>query len=283
MSDQKDTQKTSVNIYDESAVSDEKSLVNDDIYNFANKKTEKLVTALYMVTDCMESDDALKNKLRLLGVELLSDMYKLTSLSPMDRHVQIPISLIHINEVLSFIEIAYTIGFISEMNTHILKKEFKDLSNQLDIYKAKDKHFTFTLDEKMFDLPEEANVLNESDFNYKGQGYIKDNSNGHINKRTSYDTVSFIKGQSPIGNISNVKTHSSHSNLLEREERKEKILSLIKSMPSGQAGASIKDISLAFTDCSEKTIQRELNALVLGGKLTKIGSKRWSRYGIITN
>lgn len=280
MSDQKDTEKTSVNIYEKSAVSDEKSLQNDDIYRFANIKTEKLVTALYMVTDCMETDDALKNKLRLLGVELLSDMYKLISLSPIDRHIQIPISLIHINEVLSFIEIAHTIGFISEMNTIILKKEFKDLSTQLEFYRAKDKHFTFTLDEKMFEMPEEESVLNRNrDFNYKGQEYIKDNDKGQLNKRTSSNTMSFIKRDSQ-GQYQSKKINSFHSNQEEREERKNKILSLIKDSVSGQSGASIKDISLAFTDCSEKTIQRELNALVLGGKLTKIGSKRWSRYQI---
>lgn len=278
MSDQKDTEKTSVNIYEKSAVSDEKSLQNDDIYSFANIKTEKLVTALYMVTDCMETDDALKNKLRLLGVELLSDMYKLISLSPIDRHIQIPISLIHINEVLSFIEIAHTIGFISEMNTIILKKEFKDLSTQLEFYRAKDKHFTFTLDEKMFEMPEEESVLNRNrDFNYKGQEYIKDNDKGQLNKRTSSNTMSFIK-RDLEGQYQPKKINSFHSNQEEREERKNKIISLIKDSADGQNGVSIKDISLAFTDCSEKTIQRELNTLVLGGKLTKIGSKRWSRY-----
>jgi DeoR/GlpR family transcriptional regulator of sugar metabolism len=51
----------------------------------------------------------------------------------------------------------------------------------------------------------------------------------------------------------------------------------------GQASkkdVSIKDISLVLTDCSEKTIQRELNSLVLKGQLKKTGAKRWSRYSI---
>ena len=56
MNNQKDTQKTNIDIYGTSNVSDNKSLNNMPIYDFANKKTEKLVTALYMVTDCMESD-----------------------------------------------------------------------------------------------------------------------------------------------------------------------------------------------------------------------------------
>ncbi len=280
MSDQKDMERTNVNMYN-NPVSDEKSLQNEVVYNFANKKTEKLVTALYMVTDCMETDDALKNKLRLLGVELLSDMYKLASLSPMDKHVQIPISLSHINEILSFIEIAYTIGFISEMNTMILKKEFKDLSAQIEFYKSKDKHFTFTLDEKMFETKDDDIVRNGNDI-YKRQEYLKDSYKGQINKRTASNTMSFINGHDSQGQYETKKINPLHSSIAEREERKNKILSLIKESSGGQNGASIKDISLSFIDCSEKTIQRELNALVLGGKLTKIGSKRWSRYSIIS-
>ncbi len=286
MSDQKDIQKTSINIYEKSDVSDKKSLQNgplstggEAIYDFANKKTEKLVTALYMVTDCMDTEDALKNKLRLLGVELLSDMYKLTTLSPMDKHVQIPISLTHIQEILSFIEISYTIGFISEMNTMILKKEFNDLVDQLESYRSKDKHFTFTLDEKMFE-PQDDRVLNKNeDYNYKRHSYIKDNAIGQLDKRTPYNTMSFTNED--MEKYQSKKINSPHSNLAEREERKIKILTLIKDLPIGQSGASIKDISLAFADCSEKTIQREINALVLGGKLVKTGAKRWSRYALV--
>jgi hypothetical protein len=42
----------------------------------------------------------------------------------------------------------------------------------------------------------------------------------------------------------------------------------------------IKDISPLIGDCSEKTIQRELSAMVKAGVLRKIGEKRWSRYSL---
>lgn len=276
MNNQRDTQKTDTNIYGQSHVSDVKSLANIPISEFANKKTEKLVTALYMVTDCMDTDDALKGKLRLLGVELLSDIYKLSTLSPVDKHTYISISLNHIHELLSFIEIAYTIGFISEMNTVILKKEFNNLVTELKSHQSKDKHFTFTLDEKMFELPEIKNDSNnENGLEYRGQSFIKD-------KRTSLNTMSFINNKSPLQTSYKNHTHSS-LNLADREDRTNKIISIIKDKkdaPENKTGVSIKDISSAFTDCSEKTIQRELNALVLKGQLKKTGAKRWSRYSI---
>jgi hypothetical protein len=269
MNNQKDTQKTGINAYGQADFYADKALVHKPVYEFANKKTEKLITALYMVTDCMDTDDALKNKLRGLGVELLSDMYKLSTLIPVEKHSHIDVSLAHIYEILSFIEIAHTIGFISEMNGMILKKEFTILVEELESHKSKDKHFTFTLNEKMFEVPKESQK--------EVSIYDKDNSVKDI-KRTSFNTMSFTNQRSPLSNFE-PKTHNHNvANLDDREDRTAKIISLIKDTKFGTNGVSIKDISLAFTDISEKTIQRELNTLVSKGKLTKTGSKRWSRY-----
>lgn len=277
MNNQKDIKKTDAKIYGQSNVPDIKSLSNMLIYEFANKKTEKLVTALYMVSDCMDTDDALKGKLRLLGVELLSDIYKLSTLSPVDKNAYISISLTHIYELLSFIEIAYTIGFISEMNTTILKKEFSTLASNLKSNLTKDKHFTFTLDEKMFDLPELNNTNKSEDYSNIGHQFIKD-------KRTSFNAMSFINNKSLLQTSQPKRTNSSASSLADRQDRTNKIISLIKDkkdLPGNQVGVSIKDVSLSFTDCSEKTIQRELNSLVSKGQLKKTGAKRWSRYAVI--
>jgi len=276
MNNQKDIKKTDVDSYGQSNVPDVKSLSNMPVFEFANKKTEKLVTALYMVSDCMDTDDALKGKLRLLGVELLSDIYKLSTLSPMDKHTYISVSLTHIYELLSFIEIAYTIGFISEMNTMILKKEFSTLASDLKSKLSKDKHFTFTLDDKMFELPELINSNKNENYNDIGQPFIKD-------KRTSFNTMSFTNSKSPLQTSQTKRINHSATSLADRQERTNKIISIIKDkklLSGNQTGVSIKDISLSFTDCSEKTIQRELNSLVLKGQLKKTGAKRWSRYAI---
>jgi hypothetical protein len=294
MNNQKDTQKTDVNIYNQSDVPNDKVLGNmpaltqgESIYDFANKKTEKLVTALYLVSDCMDTDDALKGKLRLLGVELLSDVYKLSTLSPIERHNYLSVSLTHIYELLSFIEISYTIGFISEMNTMILKKEFTTLVFNLKNQQSKDKHFTFTLDEKMFELPEiKIPIEDNRNLDYRNSQSIKDMSLNNESKRTSFNNMSFIKNKSPFSNSQIKKTNFPSTNLTDRVDRTNKILSLIKakmSVSSSENGISIKDISLSFTDCSEKTIQRELNSMVTKGQLKKTGAKRWSRYLIIKN
>jgi len=276
MNNQKDNQKTSLNSYGQRSVLDLKSFGSKPLYEFANKKTEKLVTALYLVTDCMEVDDALKGKLRELGVELLSDMYKLSTLNPMDKHTHISSSLACIEEIISFIEIAYTIGFISEMNTMILKKEFGVLIGELRSLEKGDKHFTFALDEQMFSLPVLPDNIARQDL--AGKNMIKD-------KRTNFNNMSFTNSVSrhPLNQTPIVKNHF-HS-VSDKQDRTDKILSLVKDnkiSSTGEAGVSIKDISIAFTDCSEKTIQRELNSLVSKGQIKKTGSKRWSRYQAVT-
>ena len=79
-------------------------------------RSNKLVTALYMVTDIINIDEPLRNKLRTLGVEIVSGAHT----SP----IQITSK---INEIVSFLEISSALNLISQMNCDVLKKEFVNL------------------------------------------------------------------------------------------------------------------------------------------------------------
>ena len=61
------------------------------------------------------------------------------------------------------------------------------------------------------------------------------------------------------------------------KDRKSAILSVIGS----KGKASIKDISPHIRNVSEKTIQRELQALTTAGTLRKDGERRWSTYSLV--
>ncbi len=54
----------------------------------------------------------------------------------------------------------------------------------------------------------------------------------------------------------------------------------IKTILEAKGEASIKDISEIITDCSEKTIQRELNAMIQENLVKRQGERRWSKYSI---
>jgi len=62
-------------------------------------KTNKLITALYMVTDIMDKEEPIRLKLRTLGVEILSD----TSMSKPAFDIDIQ----KIDQILSFLGIAF--------------------------------------------------------------------------------------------------------------------------------------------------------------------------------
>lgn len=249
------------------------SIVNKSSIIFPTKKTEKLVTALYMVTDYMDTDEVLKTKLRSLGVNLLSDMHNLSTVSFLDQHSVISKLLSQISELLSFVSIASTMGFVSEMNSSILNREFQSLASLLEDHKSNDEHFTFTLDDKMFEVEdkEESPV-------FKTTSSTTNFPNGHFAKKVSQN-ISTKESHLPAQNYKRLQAKITSP--LEKEARSQKIISLINDTDKAQVGISIKDISQAFTDCGEKTIQRELNALVAKGLIKKIGAKRWSRYQTI--
>lgn len=54
----------------------------------------------------------------------------------------------------------------------------------------------------------------------------------------------------------------------------------IKTVLEAKGEATIKDIAEVITDCSEKTIQRDLNSLIESGEVIRHGERRWSRYQI---
>lgn len=59
--------------------------------------------------------------------------------------------------------------------------------------------------------------------------------------------------------------------------RRERILTILKD----KGEATIKDISEQVTDCSEKTIQRELIDLIKDGIIVRQGERRWSKYSVL--
>lgn len=64
-----------------------------------------------------------------------------------------------------------------------------------------------------------------------------------------------------------------YSQLTDRAER-------IKTVLEAKPRATIRDISDIITDVSEKTIQRELNSLIVKGQVIRQGERRWSTYSV---
>ncbi len=201
------------------------------------KKTEKIVSAIHLVSNFLSDKEPIKWDLRSKSLELLTQV-----ISGSEEGMNT--SLV---KVISLLEISFTTGLVSEMNYKILINELESVAQEM----RKDS-LTQTIGQMMMNQV----VLRDNDIvshnQSKGQlimsdsvsiKKVKDNSNGQVNK-----------------------THN----------RQDIILGLLKKNKE----LGIKDFVSKISDCSEKTIQRELAALVAKGTLKKEGEKRWSRYSL---
>ena len=85
------------------------------------KKTEKLVSAVYLLSSFISDREPLKWQLREAGVELLSQGINLSDRTAA-KQIAIQFSFVTTGlKLLSFLEVAYISGIISEMNFNVLE------------------------------------------------------------------------------------------------------------------------------------------------------------------
>lgn len=82
---------------------------------------------------------------------------------------------------------------------------------------------------------------------------------------------------SPGASSSALKTAGTTASLPTTNDRRTRIATILEA----KGEATIKDISDIISDVSEKTVQRELNAMIDEGKVQRQGERRWSRYILI--
>ena len=205
-------------------------------------KVERLVSALYLVTDFINSNDPLKWRMRKAGVVLLTEVGKLVELAPTDRKKVLRSASEAAMEVLSLLEVAANAGLISRMNYALLKKEFANAPLLLERVGKTEP--------------------------VKSIGQISEYSIGH-----SIGQTKLIKDKKLSVSI---RQNSLIINKVKKEARKEQIK---KVFDSGKS-FSLSEVSDMFRDFGPKMLQRDLNDLIKEGVLKKTGNKRWSRYAL---
>lgn len=247
---------------------------NNHHFAFVYKKTEKIVTAVYMITNFIKDNDLLKSKIRELSLELLSLNLSFVSVSLSERKTLLKEYEACSIEILSLTGIAHHSGLISEMNYQILKREFDVLIDLIENGEnRKMSEETVVLPEAFFNVEEsvknhtEPSVVTKKDT--KQHNFIKDKKTEQP-KQVLLDKVSANKTSS-----ANVRESSIVSD--KKNTRQEVIVGLLKK----KQGLNIKDFSTVISGCSEKTIQRELTDMVSTGTLRKEGERRWSKYFLV--
>ncbi len=276
------------------------------------KKSEKLVTALYLVTDLMSDSEHIKHGLRKNSVALLSSMNSLAQLDVKDRVIELKLSLKAVTEIISLLHVATTTGIVSHMNGNLLIEGFRSLQLVLE---KKQPIFT----KEMLQVENEESLDHDTTFAsavtstsydaltplslarlHESKEELRRNQESlrqaqllrRMESKGQLKEV-IIKDNQPQEEIikdnllSKASTHDvlmehavrpvtslASSFQMKKMSRREQILSLFVR----GVDVSIKDIAARIKGCSEKTIQRELNTLVYDNIIERIGEKRWSRY-----
>lgn len=244
-----------------SKIAQNMAIFKDTGFNYLYQKTEKITTAIYLITNFLSSNEPIKWQIRSSVMQLLRDMMSLGTVSMSSRTGLVRKISIDLFSTHSLFNIAFQSGFISQMNYSLLNEELENLISFFNEYNADQLSTESRLfEEKDFKVNLPKGQVNRRDFNIKDEGNKMDMSVKDIKDR--------YKRQG--SNVLNKRGNN--------KERRDKILEILKN----KSNVSVKDISKEVTDCSEKTLQRELIAMVEEGVIVKEGERRWSRYSLKT-
>ncbi len=268
----------------------------DPYFNFVHKKSERLCMAIYLITDFFPAGDSIKDNLRKSGAELLRvSLSLITASSPCRKEVLNSISRLCV-EIVSLSKIASNVGMTSIPNHNVLESEVK---NFISVIEDRERPSTtgqgFVLNDDVLGVKSEVHSSSISIASTIAPTSTSTPTSTSAHTPTPVPTykstpspimpsvsekvfrsekVSIDKRPKEEVIIENTAVAVEVKSVMQKNERQQLILGIIKEIGE----SSIKDISDNIKDCSEKTIQRELNTLIYDGVLRKVGERRWSKY-----
>lgn len=211
---------------------------------YISQKSQKIVSALYLITDHIKDSDVIKWEIREDGISLISNSLLLNTVYPSDKENAYKAIILNLEKIISLLNVSLISSVISNMNATIMIHELESL-------------LLFVEKES------KGNLL---------PGYILSDSFFSDEKVIKKD-VSSGKGHDPQSRTNTIASQNSEGKAV---SRKDSILAILRT----NSNLTIKDFAKVIKDCSEKTIQRELIALVKSGVVKRDGERRWSTYSL---
>lgn len=223
-----------------------KRLVQDEnYYKFIFKKTEKIVSVVFYVSNSLEKDSKTEAVIEdILSAARVSHDRMLRTLE-VRAHVaedslrEAAHSLIALD---SKLRVSLSVGAISPEVLNVLTTEIDGVLRGLNKYLVRTTAF--------------------DDFDYKVAAPVE---------RTPSERRPVSAAPKTTATPSNAGNES------EGDSRRERIRVVLQA----KGEATIKDISDIITDVSSKTIQRELNAMITDSVVKRQGERRWSKYSLV--
>ena len=240
----------------------------------------KVTEALYRTTDLFSDAEPLKWSLRDSAIKILNTISDISS-QPTYQELRSAQALEKMIESLCYkLDLAVGGTFIAHSNFDILEREYKSLNNKIN---HTDFFNTLLIEEGInssHQIPDDSILLD-----------TLDNRTLVVQKSPIDSQMSnIIQEQQPNTQLTQTKekkqiNYGSPTSIATMEvglptksvlsDRKNTILRLIKERGPSSVGDLLKLVDVSLSD---KTIQRDLNAMADSGILKKEGEKRWRRY-----
>jgi hypothetical protein len=235
-------------------------LNGSNLFGFLSKKTERLSSAVYLVTNFVPENEPLRLRLRECSLELLTKLLSLKS-APASA---VPLSdnlLSLISEIVALLEVGHSSGYFSPMNHEVLSREYRSIGSIISERRHEIDTKKVSLPKEFFEvplpLPEATKTQRQS---------------SPLSLSSLQGSV--YQGQNRAAKSDYPRPETQGQTTIRHSGRRETIITLLKKRPF----VTVKDVSEVIGNCSEKTIQRELLLLVGQGVLKKEGERRWSKY-----
>ncbi|MHB0865542.1 MAG: DeoR family transcriptional regulator [Minisyncoccota bacterium] len=233
----------------------EKSIFNNifekDIRRvFIYKKSERLAKALHLIAPAFSESVPLRNRIDAISVGLVDAAV----LPPGIARTALARELLALSSVLS---IARTSGLLSAMNADLIVHEAHILLQEVALYEEP----RLLLEDAPTLSGIAKNALRRETLQVARVAPVARATQNRAAKKAPLPSEGQVKDTEPTHRV---------------KDRTEAVMSVIRNKGS----VSIKDISTLIRGVSEKTIQRELAALIESGVIRKQGERRWSTYSL---
>lgn len=281
-------------------------------------KSQKIVTAIYMITDLVPEGDPLVQQLRSHAVGVMNKLYSLTALPQAQRVQELSETSTLIYGLSSYLQVLHNSAKVSTMNYNLIAHELATLQDTINVLLTKNlpydrqqrssqliNEFSFSDDffQTSSDTPRSSSIVKDS--NRFTQRTVKDDSKNEDEsvKDTVEDLLKdkSVPVKSEAGNTENsssskksfeakkvtssyqpkatTSTSKGQSSSKTKATKELRQENILKILKQ-KKDAKITDITSLITDCGSKTIQRDLTDLVDQGLVTKEGDRRWSVYNL---
>lgn len=230
-------------------------------------KAEKVLSAVYLVTEHIKDEEIIKDKVRSLASQILTDFFQATHQNDqaLKRHFWRVISS-RLSELAAFLRVAETAGLVSLMNADIILREIDGLYGRVGSYlKIKPNEGSLPA----LGTPEASSVQELFTPGVEAKEPVKAADSVGVSTPVSQPLpkkdTSFAVKDTMVKTLDKGK---------EMKTRQEKIKDILKE----HGKLSIKHIARHIPGCSEKTVQRDLNKMIDVAQVVREGEKRWSVY-----